>query len=70
MSREFGTYGRGMLREIWWRKLKDRGLLCDVGVNERIILKLILNKYAWVHLAQGMKKWRAFMKTVMNLRVS
>jgi len=69
MSREFGTYGGEMLGEIWWGKLKDRDLLRDVGVHERIILKLILKKYAWVHLAQSMKRW-TFIKTLMNLRFS
>jgi hypothetical protein len=39
-------------------------------VDKSIILKLILIKYAWVYLAQGMKKWPACMKTVKNLRVS
>jgi hypothetical protein len=37
----------------------------DVGVDERIILKLMLNKYG----GRDRNQWRAFVITAMNLRV-
>jgi hypothetical protein len=42
-----------------------------VGVDGRIILKRILNKYGekvWIHLAQERDQWRALVNTVMNIK--
>jgi hypothetical protein len=45
----------------------------DLGVDGRIILKLILNKYDrgmdWIDLANDRDKWRDVVNTVMNLRI-
>jgi hypothetical protein len=46
----------------------------DPGVNERVILKLIIKKWdrgvEWVDLAQVRDSWLDFAGTVMNFRVS
>jgi hypothetical protein len=48
--------------------------LGDIGIDRRIILKLLLKKYVvrmWtgIHLAQNTAQWRAVVNTVMNLQV-
>ena len=47
----------------------------DPGVNGRIILKLIIEKWDgggmdWIDLAQDRDRWRAVVNAVMNLWVS
>jgi len=63
-----------MVRMVcWWGNLRERECLEYLNVNGRIILKTFFKKKAWViywiDLAQDRDKWRAFVKTVMNLRV-
>jgi hypothetical protein len=45
----------------------------EPGVDGRIILKLIFERLDgdidWIDLAQDRHRWRAFVNTVMNLRV-
>jgi hypothetical protein len=45
----------------------------DLGIDVRIVLKLIFQKeggYAgWIDLAQDRGKWSAFVKMLMNLQV-
>jgi len=45
----------------------------DQGIDGKIILKLILNKWDggmdWIDLAQVRFRWRAVVNAVMNLRV-
>jgi hypothetical protein len=47
--------------------------ICETGVDGRIILKWILEKwdegYGWISVAQVGDRWRVFVKVVMNLRV-
>jgi hypothetical protein len=53
--------------------LRENDHLGDPGVDWRIILRWIFNKWDggmdWIELAQGRDRWRALMKAVMNLRV-
>ena len=50
-----------------------RDHLGDPGVDGRIILRWIFKKWDggmdWIDLAQNIKRWRAVVNVVMNLRV-
>jgi hypothetical protein len=53
--------------------LKTRDQLGNSDVDERIILKFILNKLVykgmdWIDLALNMCQWRALANTVINVR--
>jgi hypothetical protein len=56
-----------------WGNLKERDHLEDLGVNWRIILKWMLNKYGgftWIgFIWQTKDKWHAVVNTVLNFRV-
>ena len=56
-----------------WGNLRAGDHLEDLGVDGRIILERILEKWYegvdWIDLAQDTDRWRAFMNAVMNLRV-
>jgi len=58
---------------LWWRGLRERDHLEDLGVDGRIILKLIfkngLGGMDWIDLAQERDRWRAVLKAVMHLWV-
>jgi hypothetical protein len=54
--------------------LKNKGNLEDLGVNERIILKRIINKQDegdvnLIYLAEFGGKWRSFVNAVLKFRV-
>jgi hypothetical protein len=54
--------------------LKGRDHLEDLGIDEKIILKLILREIifggvGWIRLAQDRDRLRVLVNTVMNLRV-
>jgi hypothetical protein len=56
------TYGGEVHGGFWWGNLKEREYLEDLGVDGRIILKMIFNKYegAWtglIWLRTGAKSW-------------
>jgi hypothetical protein len=49
-----------------------RDHLKDLGVDGRIILKWLFNKWdgeAWTDLAQDRDTWRALVNAVVNLRI-
>ena len=67
--------GREVMRTgFWWGYLTERDHLKDSGIDGRIILKRILEKWDegmdWIDLAQDRVRWRALVSAVMNLRVT
>jgi hypothetical protein len=59
---------------FWWGNLRVTAHLGDSGVDGRIILRWIFRKWDvegmdWIDLAQDRDRWRALVKTVINLRV-
>ena len=58
---------------FWWKNLREGDGLEDPGIEERIILKLILEKWdgsmECINLAQDKDRWRDLVNAVMTLRV-
>jgi hypothetical protein len=57
-----------------WGNLRERNHLEDLGVDERIILKWLFEKWHggdmdWIDLAQDRVRWQALVNAVINLRV-
>jgi hypothetical protein len=69
MGRIRSSYGR----EERLGNLKEGDHLQESGVKERIILKLIFEKWDgvmdWIDLAQDRDRWRAVVNAVMNRQV-
>ena len=63
---------RGAFRLVWGN-LNEGGHLEGPGVDGRIILKWILEKWNrsmdWIDMAKDRDRWRALVNSVMNLRV-
>jgi hypothetical protein len=58
---------------FWCGDLREGDHLGDPGVDGRIILKWIFEKWDggmnWIELAQDRDRWRALVNAVMNLRI-
>jgi hypothetical protein len=68
------VWGRGEVHTgFWWGNLKERDHLKDPGVDGRIILKWIFEKWDgvtdWIYLAQDRDTWWTVVNAVMNLWV-
>ena len=59
--------------EFWLGNLSERDHLKDPGVDGRIILKWVFEKWDggidWIDLAQNRDRWQAIVNVVMNLQV-
>jgi hypothetical protein len=57
---------------VWWRNLREKEDLKDIGINGRIMLKCIVQLDGggmdWTDLAQDMERWQTLVMAVMNLR--
>ena len=63
-----------MYTGFWWGNLRERDHLEDPGVDERIILRWIIQEVRlggmdWIDLAQDKDRWWALVNAVMNLRL-
>jgi hypothetical protein len=58
---------------FWCGQLREGDHLEDPGIDERLIIKWIFEKWVegmeWIDLAQDRDRWRALVNTVMKLRV-
>ena len=61
-----------MHAEFWWENLSEGDHLEDSGLDGRVILKWIFEKWDGVmdctDLVQDRDRWRAVVSSVMNLR--
>jgi hypothetical protein len=58
---------------FWWGNLKEREHFEDLGINGRVILKLIIRKsdgrVCVIDLVQGIDNWWGALNVVMSLHV-
>jgi hypothetical protein len=74
MGQACSTYGGKALHTgFWWGDLREGDHLGGPGVDGRIILKWVFEKWDggmdWIELAQDRDRWRALVNAVTNLRV-
>jgi hypothetical protein len=61
--------GRAVYMGFWLGSPKARNHWEDLGVGGRITLRWILGRYGSMRLAEDRVQWRAFVNTVMKLRI-
>jgi hypothetical protein len=59
---------------FWWRILRERDHLGEIGIDGRIILNIKMDLQSvrcggmdWIELAQDRDRWRALVNAIMNL---
>jgi hypothetical protein len=60
--------------EFWFGNIKRKNQMRDLGVDGRLLMKLILKErvcegVAWIQVGQVRDQWRALVNTVMNFHV-
>jgi hypothetical protein len=60
--------------KFWSENLKGRDHTEDLGIDEKIIFRMVLTEIGWegvdrIHVAQDGEQWRAVVNMVMDLRV-
>jgi hypothetical protein len=66
------VWERKMHRGFRWGNVKERDCMEKLGVNGRVTVELVLklwNIWKWTGFICPQDKWRAFMKSVMNIWV-
>ena len=63
-----------VLAGFWWEDLMEESPLEVVGIDERVLWKLIFKKSGggmdWIDLARNRDRWRALVKAVVNFWVA
>ena len=57
----------------WWENLGEESHLEDLGIDGRVILKSVFEKWNvdmdWIDLVPDRDRWRAVVNAVINLRI-
>ena len=74
MGRACSTIGRGEVHTgFWWENLREGGHLEDPGVDGKIILKWVFEKYDggmdWIDLTQDRDMWWTRVNAMMHHRL-
>jgi hypothetical protein len=63
----------GVHAKFWWRNVRYRGHLEDLGLNGKIRLKETFKTWdrgiGWIDVAEGRDRWTIVVKAALKLRV-